>query len=183
MPKRVGRPRPAKAGNFRRRPRSNPPVTPSHVRHVLARALGRVRPRVAAALENGTMVFFGVVLVVALLFRVGIGLARAGGPAAEAESASTTRPADPRTPPKGARKRADASGVATVTAVTRGRARALAAPAPSAAAPSATAAGLERPSPSFLRARSDFEHRHVDPLGDARPPKLARPRQRAPRTR
>jgi hypothetical protein len=145
---------------------------------VLTRARGLV--------EGWPLRFLAVVFGLALAFRVGVGWARsvlrpgsdtaAGERAREAPSAG--RPAAaPQT-------RAEANGVATVAAILTGRARALgsaggstarrtdeAKPAPTeanrvatreSAEPAASAEPADSPSPSFQRARREFEHRHHD---------------------
>jgi hypothetical protein len=89
-----------------------------------------------------------------------------------------------RDAPRPARPRAEASGVATVTALLTGRARALgsvggttarrtdeARTAPTEANRVATREPGETPSPSFQRARREFEHRHHDTAAAPPPPR------------
>lgn len=173
-------------GNFRRRRRSNRAVKPSWTTHA--------RQRV----EAWPLRFFAVVLGVALAFRVGIGWARAltHGPDPGADGAETASPATPR-PRVAGPLRAESGGTATALAVLGGRARALgsvrvpAAPRDHAGdTPPERLAAMPRgeaarpPSPSFLRARREFEHRHADddPSPTRPAPKVvpvsARPRAR-----
>lgn len=180
------------AGNFRRRARSNRPVkSPSFLGRGVP-GLGLLR-QVRQRAEGLPLLFFGVVLGVALLFRGGIGWARSLTAATE----PPTEPVKAEVSAAKARLRAEAGGVATVAAVTRARARALlvtrspavpAAPSmPAPVAPVATVASADPPSPSFLRAQREFGHRHVEGAVDSpRPlPHLERPvsgrRGRAPR--
>lgn len=169
-----------KGGNFRRRRRSKRPV------QVFLRAFRRLRPRLEAAFDGGRVLFFAVVLGVALLFRLGIGWARGTTEAAPTDDATaSTARAETKPAAHRGRLRAEAGGVATIAAVASARARALVALAardrePVAITPTPKTPTLDAPaappglppSPSFLRARSAYEHRHDDGSLDARPPTL-----------
>ncbi len=167
------------AGNFRARRRSKALVKPSVWGILARRAVRRIGRGIAAALEGGLVLFFVVVIGVALLFRVGIGWARASSPEADASSAETK---DEPKPARRERARATAGGVATIAAVTGARARALtltrdmAKPVLAFRPEPTLEPAKERPTPSFLRAREQFEHRHADTSLEARPQNLARPR-------
>lgn len=163
-------------GNFRRRRRSTRPVM----------RLPRWVTRARGVAEGWPLRFLVVVIGLALVFRVGIGWTRSvlrPGSDGEATSASSTAPAR-RTRSAGPLL-AEATGVATVAAILTGRARALTGAGESAARRTAdpqpiptdshravTRETSEPPSPSFQRARRDFEHRHHDAVP---------PRERGPR--